>query len=320
MEQITNKRIAITGAFGFIGANVIKYLNQLGYFDIDAYETHNWQKKWQNTIGLKYNEFVYTDINRLLRISDLYDVIIHLSANSSTKAEANEENWKTNYLDTISLIQNLSPNTRLIFASSASTFGMEENDFTERVEGLNPICFYAYTKWKCDEFILKSNKPNVYGLKFFNVYGSALERYKGGMSSVIYRWLTQDIREDSPIELFKSLRPEYKDGHQARDFVTVWDICSIIHHCMITENKGGLFNAGSGSPKTWLKVAGIVLDVRGLNKDWIKFVDMPLSLKDQYQYFTCSNNTRLREELGYKKNFLSLEEGIHRTWDEINSK
>lgn len=316
-----NKKIAITGAFGFIGANLIRYLNNLGYKDIDVYETPNWQKKWKNTIGLKYNPVVHTGIETLIdRVKSRdYDVVVHLAANSSTQAEANEENWETNYLDTINLVQSVFPQTKLIFASSASTYGLEEKDFTERVEGLNPICFYAYSKWKCDEFILDSNKHNVFGLKFFNVYGSKLEQYKANMSSVIYRWLCQDIDEYSPIQLFKSLRPEYKDGHQSRDFVHVEDICSIIHHCMVTDKVGGLFNAGTGYSATWLEVAKTVLKIRGLNENFIEYINMPEKLKDQYQYHTKANVEKLRSKLGYEKEFISLEDGIKKTWNEMNA-
>ena len=179
MNNLKQERVAITGGFGFIGANTISYLNSVGYTDIDIYETVNWQKKWKNTIGLKYNPVIYTNIERLINEAHTYDFIIHLSANSSTQAEPNEENWKTNYIDTINLIKATPLKTKFIFASSASTYGLEEKNFVERIDGLEPICFYAYTKWKCDEFILQVNKPNIYGLKFFNVFGSKLEQYKG---------------------------------------------------------------------------------------------------------------------------------------------
>ncbi len=125
-----NIKIAITGAFGFVGANTIRYLNNLGYNNIDVYETPNWQKKWKNTVGLKHNPVIYTNFDHLLDTLYQYPVVIHLAANSSTQAEANEENWQTNYVNTINLAQRIPQNARLIFASSASTFGMEEKNFT----------------------------------------------------------------------------------------------------------------------------------------------------------------------------------------------
>lgn len=327
-----NTRIFISGGCGFLGANVIKFLNSLGSNNIDIFEPAGWPTKWKNLIGLKYNN-IYDNkdmIDNIAKKSLKFRqkcIIIHLGANSATSAEPTNAVYEQNTEFSNKLIALAANNSyiRLIHASSASVYGSEEQDFTERVSGLEPINFYAWTKLKTDEYLESLNFPyNIYSLRFFNVYGSKLEQYKGPMASVIYKWLTQTIDRSNPIQLFKSLRPDYQDGMQERDFIFVTDICKIIYHCMVTEKAGGLFNCGTGKTGNWLEIAGLVLKNRGIGQifddanDYIEFVDMPEKLVNSYQYRTCANIDRLRNVLGYKDEFISLEEGIKKTWEEIN--
>lgn len=328
-----NTKIFLSGGAGFIGANVIKYLNSLGYQNIDIFEPAGWPAKWKNLIGLKYNG-VYGNYGMLRSIDNYIKdfnkkcIVIHLGANSATSAEPTNEIFEQNTLfsnELIDLVKEKPESIKLIHSSSASVYGSEEQDFIERVAGLKPINFYAWTKLKTDEHLESLGYPkNVYSLRFFNVYGSKLEQYKGPMASVIYKWLTQKIDKNNPIQLFKSLRADYEDGMQQRDFIHISDICKIIHHCMVTENDGGLFNCGTGKTGDWLEIAGLVLKHRKLGQsfanyiDYVKFIDMPEALKDKYQYRTCANIDRLRNVLGYKEEFIGLDEGIKRAFNEIN--
>ena len=316
MQEINKSiKVAITGGCGYIGSTLIEYLNNKGITNIDIYDVGDWTKKWKNLIGLKYNKIE----DNWKIFNEYHDVIISLGANSATTAEPSLETYNGNTSWSNTLITHLKESkTRLIHASSASVYGSEEKDFNPRVQGLKPINFYAWTKLKTDEYIEDLNFPsNIYSLRFFNVYGGIREQYKGPMSSVIYRWLTQDITSLNKIQLFKSLRADFKDGEQSRDFIYVEDICSIIYHCMFTENPGGIFNAGSGKAENWLTIAKEVLKVRGLDQNWIQFIDMPEKLMKQYQYFTQSDNTTLIQNLGYNKKFTSIQEGIKLTWEQI---
>lgn len=327
----TNIKIFCSGGCGFLGANVIKYLNSLGYNNIDIFEPAGWPAKWKNLIGLKYNDIydntiMYSEVMRYCVSSKC--IVIALGANSATSAEPTNAIYDQNTTFSNKLIRLAAknPNIKLIHASSASVYGSEEQDFTERVSGLEPINFYAWTKLKTDEYLESLNFPyNIYSLRFFNVYGSKLEQYKGPMASVIYKWLTQTIDRSNPIQLFKSLRPDYQDGMQERDFINYLDICRIIYHCMVTDNPGGIYNCGTGKTGNWLEIAGLVLKNRGIGQifddanDYIEFVDMPEKLVNSYQYRTCANIDRLRNVLGYKDEFISLADGIKKTWEEINA-
>ena len=68
------------------------------------------------------------------------------------------------------------------------------------------------------------------GLKFFNVYGPN-EYHKGRMASVIFHSYNQ-IKETGKVKLFRSHKPQYKNGEQLRDFIHVDDVAAIMYWMM----------------------------------------------------------------------------------------
>lgn len=301
---------------GFIGSSLIKALNDRGYYNIYVSD-YNWTKKWQNIVGLRFNRPII-EPNQARGWIKYCDVVYHLGGNSSTQAENSPEVWAQNYEYSIDLIKEANAQkVKFIFAGSASVYGSEEKDFTERVYDLVPQSFYAYSKLSVDQYIIEKNCPNTLSARFFNVFGSARERFKGNMSSVIYKWLTQDISETNKIKLFESLRPEIKSGQQSRDFVSIWDVCSALIYMSEMEEFSGIVNLGSGKARTWLDIANCVLETRGLNKNLIEFVPLPDAIKNQYQYFTQSDNSKLVGQIGYDQPFVTLEEAISKTYNEI---
>jgi len=318
MDLSKNSKIAVTGGLGFIGASFIRFLNSEGYTNIDIYQK-NWESKWKNSIGLIYNKPIYRLALNYKNIESMrckkYDVVIHLAADSSTTAPPTFETWFNNFHIPTRMFEVLDSKTKIIFASSASVYGSEESDFAERVAGLQPINFYAYTKLSVDEYIILNNPPNVTSLRFFNVYGGPLEQYKGKMCSVIHKWLTDPITENSPISLFKSYRPNYTDGMQERDFIHVEDVCRVIL-AAIRSDKNSIYNVGTGKSSTYKNIAQNILSLRKIDVP-IHYKDMPSELSQQYQYKTVANITKLRHVMNYTAPMRTVEQGIEKTYKEI---
>ena len=311
-------KILITGGAGFIGSSLIEYLNQCGLDESNIDVVHpNWYSKWRNLVGLKY-KIINLDIEDLCNTFAFhyYNFVIHLGANSSTTMKEDKDEWGKNYRTSTYLInscinkQNPIP---VIFASSASVYGSEEKDFSERVTGLTPTSFYAFSKLKVDEFIEKLNSPKIYSLRFFNVYGGKREVYKGPMSSVVHRWLY--MPKANNIELFKSYRASIPDGQQKRDFIHISDICKVIKFIIdnVSSDKGGIYNLGTGVATAYSEIASEISILQNRN---IVFKDLPFELRNQYQYYTCANINKLRNSLGYKDQFLSIEQGIFQSFKE----
>ena len=205
-----------------------------------------------------------------------------------------------------------------VYASSAATYGAGElgyDDDHEVVEKLQPLNPYGVSKNEFDKWALsQQNHPPFWaGLKFFNVYGPN-EYHKGRMASVIFHSFNQ-IRKDGVVKLFKSHRPDFKDGEQLRDFVYVKDIVKVMGWIMRTMLDGewqaslnGLYNLGTGTARSFYDLAAATFHGLDLEPNII-FIDMPEDIRDKYQYFTQANMEKLRHA-GYKDAFYSLENGV----------
>lgn len=144
------------------------------------------------------------------------------------------------------------------------------------------------------------------GIKFFNVFGPN-EYHKGDMRSVIHKAFGQ-IGETGTVRLFKSHRPEYGDGEQERDFVYVKDCVDVLWWLFQNREVNGIFNLGTGTARTWNDLVKAVFSATGRNPE-VEYVDMPESIRDQYQYFTEARMEKLRLT-GCPLSFHSLEDAI----------
>jgi ADP-L-glycero-D-manno-heptose 6-epimerase len=205
-----------------------------------------------------------------------------------------------------------------IYASSAATYGSGEQGYEDShtiLDQLIPLNPYGVSKNEFDKWaIAQTSQPPVWtGLKFFNVYGPN-EGHKGRMASVIFHAFNQ-IKVTGLVKLFKSHRPDFKDGEQLRDFVYVKDVVKVIGwmlHEMFEQHwskeKNGLYNLGTGQARSFYDLAANTFTAQGLQPN-IEFIDMPLDIRDKYQYFTEANMNKLRAA-GYTEPFSSLEEGV----------
>ena len=116
------------------------------------------------------------------------------------------------------------------------------------------------------------------------------------------------IKETGKVKLFKSHRDEYQDGEQMRDFVYIKDVISIVLHFLDHPEINGLFNAGSGKARTWNDLAKSVFRALGQAPS-IEYIDMPESLRPNYQYFTELDMDSI-VKTGFKEKFKSLERNV----------
>jgi ADP-L-glycero-D-manno-heptose 6-epimerase len=275
-------------------------------------------ESWQNLVGLKFKIVKY--VHPLMA----EDILVHLGARVNTKEKFSAELYRDNVSSSMELFgcggQMGIRWKKIIYASSAAVYGREEKDFSERLD-VKPINAYAFTKLQldCEVENLKSCLPhNIYGLRFFNVYGPR-EEFKGDMKSVISKVLLKEMgyfdRNESGITLFKSDRPGVKDGEQKRDFVFVEDVCRVIKFFIDTDSQPGIYNVGSGKARSFNELAKAINPNIKTN-----YIDMPEDLKKQYQYFTQANLDKLSLQ-GYDVNsFKSLEYGIEKTREYYESK
>lgn len=307
--------IVVTGGAGFIGSAIVWRLNTLGNDNIILVDELGTTDKWKNLVGLKFQEFIHKDDFISSVIEDSVDfpieAIIHMGANSSTTEKDADHLMSNNYLYTQELAKYcLSRNIRLIYASSAATYGDGSLGFVDdesKLETLRPLNMYGYSKQLFDLWA-KKNKvlDKIAGLKFFNVYGPN-EYHKGDMRSVVHKAFEQ-VRDIGKVKLFKSLHPNYKDGEQMRDFVYVKDAVEMTIYFLEHPEKNGIFNVGAGNARTWNDLVTALFNAVGKAVN-IEYIDLPENLREKYQYFTEANLSKIRSA-GYSESTITLEDGV----------
>ncbi|HEX2628532.1 MAG TPA: ADP-glyceromanno-heptose 6-epimerase, partial [Chitinophagaceae bacterium] len=202
-------------------------------------------------------------------------------------------------------------NIPLVYASSAATYGAGEWGYKDDhaiVDKLQPLNPYGVSKNEFDKWALAqtTHPPFWAGVKFFNVYGPN-EYHKGRMASVIFHAFNQ-IQKTGKVKLFRSHKPEFKDGEQLRDFVHVHDISEICYWLMQNQPASGLYNAGTGKARTFNDQVTAIFKALNLSPN-IEYIDTPQDIRDKYQYFTEADMSKIKAA-GYTKSFYSLEDGV----------
>jgi len=323
--------IIVTGAAGFIGSCIVWKLNSMGIDDLvlvdhfpdsppsTLHEGEDFDEKMRlkkkNLENKKYKDYLdkkeFFDKVQAGTFTKDIECIIHMGACSSTILN-DEEYYRENNFFYSMIIAKWAVKNRIkfIYASSAATYGKGDWGYRDDFNTMNlikPLNLYAKSKHSFDNWL--RNNYHIYkvvGLKFFNVFGPN-EYHKGPMRSVIAKSFPK-IKEEGRISLFKSYKGEYEHGDQKRDFIYIKDVLDIIEFFLENEYDRGIFNAGTGKARTWNDLAKAMFNA--LNKPvCIDYVEMPESLRKNYQYFTEATTEKLREA-GYQKDFWTLEDAI----------
>lgn len=308
--------IVVTGGAGFIGSVLAWKLNAIGHKDLLVVdqEAKN-SPKWNNIKKRSFEIYLESDefIRRLEKkeFDGKISAVFHMGACSST-TEMNKAYLKENnsgYSERIAswCIQN---KVYLSYASSAATYGngelgfSDEDVLTPRLKPLNP---YGQSKLNFDVWVLKNQfEKLITGFRFFNVYGPN-EAHKDEMRSMVHKGFGQ-VMEKGVLRLFKSYKPDYPDGGQRRDFVYVKDVVDAMLWFYSHPQFKGIYNLGSGKAETWNELATALFKACG-KPATIEYIEMPDSIKNQYQYFTEADMGKLKKT-GCPIKFKNLNEGV----------
>ena len=315
MNGHTELKYIVTGGAGFIGSNLVRALNERGETNILIVDRLGSGLKWRNLNGLEFEDFIDKDafLEALPEIPWMgLEAVYHLGACSSTTETDADYLMRNNYAYTRQLCEAcLRAGTRFVYASSAATYGDGSRGYSDRHESTpayRPLNMYGYSKHRLDLWALRHEAlDRAAGIKYFNVYGPG-EAHKGDMRSMIHKAWGQ-VRDRGDVRLFRSHRSEYADGEQVRDFVHVRDAVDLTLWLGDHPEINGLYNCGTGRARSWNDLARAVFESMG-RKPHIRDIDMPESIRPNYQYFTEADMQKLRST-GYNASFHSLENGIY---------
>jgi ADP-L-glycero-D-manno-heptose 6-epimerase len=303
-------KVAVTGAAGMIGANLVHGLNALGIDDVIAVDDLTDGPKYRNLLGAKladyfdksefYTRFANGDFGRL-------DAVLHQGACSDTMEHDGRFMLANNYRCSKDLLDACqAQGTRLLYASSAATYGGSAA-FREEPAFEQPLNVYGYSKLLFDNVVrrmLASSKTQVAGFRYFNVYGPR-EQHKGRMASVAFHHFKQ-FRATGRVKLFGDYGG-YAPGQQSRDFVFVDDVVAVNLWFLQHPERSGIFNLGTGRAQPFNDVAVATVNAsRALKGETalplaalveaglIEYIPFPEALVGKYQSFTEADLTQFR--------------------------
>ena len=310
--------LLVTGGAGFIGSNLVAGLNEAGRTDIVVNDALGADGKWRNLGKRRLADVVPPgELHRWLDGRKL-EAVVHLGAITDTTARDGDLVIATNFRLSLELLDwCTATRTRFIYASSAATYGDGTQGFDDdraALPQLRPMNLYGFSKHLFDLALLERVDkraplpPQWAGLKFFNVFGPN-EYHKGEMMSLVAKRF-DEAKGGKPVRLYKSHRDGIADGEQKRDFIHVDDTVAVMRWLIETPSVSGIFNVGTGNARSFRDLISAMFQALG-RAPAIEYVDMPLAIRDQYQYFTQAKVENLRRA-GYNAGFTALEEGVTR--------
>lgn len=301
--------IVITGAAGFIGSGVVRFLNDRGLFNLLLVDDFGKSEKWKNLLNKRYYDLISKEtlFDFLKGREQEIEAFIHLGACSSTTETDGNYLMENNYRFSQRLAEYaFNHDHRFIYASSAATYGNGSHGFNDdpsQLDLLTPLNLYGYSKHTFDLWLhTQGMLDKVVGLKYFNLFGPN-EYHKKEMGSMVMHMVDQ-IQRTGKVRLFKSSEPHsYGDGEQRRDFYYVKEAVRMTTF-FLDHDICGLFNVGSGTQRTWNALAKEVFST--LKKvERIEYISMPEELIGTYQNNTCANMDRFYQAI--QKKGLSFE-------------
>ena len=319
----------VTGAAGFIGANIVKALNERGETDIIAVDNLTRADKFHNLVDCEIADYLDKDdfLHRLLAGDFDGDVkaIFHEGACSDTMESDGHYMMENNFRYSLAMLDWCQEQkVQFLYASSAATYG-GSSEFREERAFEAPLNVYGYSKFLFDQIVrqrlaeAQGDNSQIAGFRYFNVYGPR-ESHKGRMASVAFHHYNQ-FRAEGKVKLFEGC-DGYGNGEQKRDFVYVGDVAKVNLFFLDHPDQSGIFNVGTGRAQSFNELAAANVNscraLQGksaepldalLKQGFIEYIPFPEALKGKYQSFTQADLSKLRQA-GYDAPFASVEEGV----------
>lgn len=271
-----NKNILVTGAAGFIGSHLCKYLAQVNPRKILALDSLNYGT-WQNLGELKNIELIKADLAELssddfLNLMKKTDYVFHLAAEKHNQSKDSPQKViDVNISATYRLIDSAAKSSikKFVFTSSLYAYGNMQSSAMKETDIPKPRTIYGTSKLAgehiLNEFAIK-NQLDYNVARLFFTYGT--HQYCGmGYKSVIVSNFERIIKGERPTI--------YGDGEQSLDYIYVNDIIEGLTMLASDKSSRSVFNLGSGTAvsvntltKLMLKVSGSKLEPLYCDADW----------------------------------------------------
>ena len=249
----------VTGGAGFIGSNLVDRLVKLGYqvVVLDNLSTG----RLSNLLQVKNKiDFVNVDVDNSENSNGQYfhnvDWVFHLAGLADIVPSIKNPNsyFQTNVKGTLNILEESKKIKikKLIYAASASCYGIPDKYPTDEKSKIDPQYPYALTKFIGEQLVIHWAKvyhmPNI-SLRFFNAYGPR-SRTTGANGAVFGVFLAQKLAE-KPLTIVG-------DGTQTRDFIHIFDLVDVMVKVAQNGKNGEVYNVASGQETSINSIADII--------------------------------------------------------------
>lgn len=265
-------RVLVTGHEGFIGHNMMGWLQQQDGWHIDGWEWHPTERP---------------DISK-------YDWVVHLGAVANMAETDVDKLMVQNYEFSQWLFNECNRHgVHMQYASSSSVYG-DTRDFSE-YSACHPQTPYAWSKYLFDRWVFQQPQSIfVQGFRYFNVYGRYMH-LRGNRANAIHKWREQ-AQKEGKISVWENA------DRIKRDWTWVGDVCRL-HIDFIKDVKGsGIWNCGAGVAHSFLDIAEEIAEQEGVE---IEFVPVPAAELTRFRHTTKADLKRLKETIG-KRSWLNV--------------
>jgi UDP-glucose 4-epimerase len=313
-------KILITGGAGYIGSHVVRVATQMGH---ESVVVDNLSTGVESRLDCRLIKLDLASPEATTRLAELmsqesFDAVIHLAARKQVGESVQlPERY---YLDNLGGLGGLLLAMRevglkkLVFSSSAATYGMPDVDsVTEDYPG-QPINPYGETKL-VGEWMVKNAK--VWGLRgvnlrYFNVAGTGFSDLGDTAPLNLIPIAIQALKSGNAPKVFGSDYPT-SDGSCVRDYVHVLDLAqahlAAVDYLSREERPFDTFNVGTGIGASVFEVLSELRIASGL--DFTEEVE-PRRAGDPPKL--VADVQRIREVLGFEATH-DLRQIVQSAWD-----
>ena len=300
------KKILITGGCGFVGKNIVNFLDdKYEIIIIDNFSSGN--KKYISK-KVEINKLSLGNYNQLIKIfkKHKFHAVIHCAANFANQNSIDNiyKDMESNILGTINLLQisKIYKIKKFIYLSSSCVYTDEESN-----ENLYNPSFktpYAISKFSAEQYVSFYNyfyKINASIFRLYNFYGPF--DYVGKYRNVIPNFINKAFK-NRPIEI-------HGKGDSTRDFTFVLDFVKILERVLMKPKKfNSIYNFGASKKIKIISLAKKIIKMTDSNSK-IKFI--PNRKWDTFSNRKAKNNKLISDFKNFK--FTTIDHGLQNTID-----
>lgn len=300
------KKILITGGAGFIGSHIIEVL-QKENCEITVLDNLHTGLRENVPNDIRLIEMDIRD-KGVLDIFEEYqfDVVFHLAGQTMVNVSVDDPFYDAdvNIMGTVNILEACRKTgvKRIVFSSTAATYGdIEEVPICEDF-AVNPLSFYGLSKLAIEQYLKLYH--DLYGLEYVilryaNVYG---ERQGDGGEGGVISIFTKKIANDESFVI-------HGDGQQTRDFVYAGDVARANWCAAHTDHCNTIYNVSTNSETSIRELVDLLESASGKN------VDRQYGERREGDiYRSVLDNSKIVANLNWAPR-INLQEGLKRTYD-----